>query len=81
MAHIKATATTKGNRDSKPKHLGVKVFGGGKVISGNIIIRQKGSKFNPGEGTRMGHDFTIYAIKSGIVEFLHKHDKIWTTIK
>ncbi len=81
MAHIKATATTKGNRDSKPKNLGVKKFGGEKVINGNIIIRQKGSKFNPGEGTRMGRDYTIYAVKSGVVSFLDKHDDKFVYVK
>lgn len=69
MAHIKTGATTKGNRDSISKRRGVKVYGGAKVIPGNIIVRQKGTKFNSGSGTRLGKDFTIYAIKSGVVEF------------
>ncbi len=69
MAHIKTAGTTKGNRDSISKRLGVKVYGGEKVISGNIIVRQKGTKFNAGSGTKLGNDFTIYAIKDGIVHF------------
>lgn len=69
MAHVKAGGTTKGNRDAVGKRLGVKIYGGSKVKSGNIIVRQRGSKFTPGIGTRSGKDFTIYAIKEGIVQF------------
>jgi large subunit ribosomal protein L27 len=69
MAHIKTGTTTKGNRDALGKRLGVKVYGGGKVKSGNIIVRQRGTKINPGTGTKLGKDFTIYAIASGIVHF------------
>lgn len=69
MAHIKTAGTTKGNRDSISKRLGVKAYGGEKVISGNIIIRQKGTKFNAGTGTKLGKDFTIYAVRDGIVHF------------
>ena len=69
MAHTKASATTKGNRDSIAKRLGVKVFAGQSVINGNIIVRQKGTKFNAGPGTKLGEDYTIYAVKDGIVQF------------
>ncbi len=69
MAHIKTGGTTKGNRDSIGKRLGVKVYGGSKVISGNIIVRQKGTKYRAGKGTKLGKDFTIYAIKNGVVNF------------
>lgn len=69
MAHIKTGAATSGNRDSKAKRLGVKVYGGGKVVSGNIIVRQKGTKFNAGLGTKLGKDFTIFATKTGVVNF------------
>ncbi len=81
MAHIKATATTKGNRDSIAKRLGVKVFAGEKVQPGSIIIRQKGTKFNPGDGTRMGNDYTIYAVKVGIVEFAQSHDNKFVHVR
>jgi len=81
MAHIKATGTTKGNRDSIAKRLGIKLFGGEKAINGNILVRQKGSKFNAGPGTKMGKDFTIYAVKDGVVEFFKKESKQWLTIK
>lgn len=69
MAHIKTGGTTRGNRDSEGKRLGVKVYGGTQVIPGNIIIRQRGTRVHPGEGTKLGRDFTIYAVKSGIVQF------------
>lgn len=72
MAHIKAGGVTKGNRDSVSKRLGIKVFGGQKVIPGNIIVRQRGTKFHPGDGTGMGKDHTIYAIKEGEVKFREK---------
>lgn len=81
MAHIKATGTTKGNRDSRPKNLGVKMFAGQKAIPGNILIRQRGTKFHPGLGTKKGKDDTIYAVKEGAVDFVYKQDKIWLTIK
>ena len=69
MAHIKTGGATKGNRDSISKRLGVKLFGGEKVINGNIIIRQRGTQVHAGVGTKHGKDFTIYAVKTGVVEF------------
>jgi len=69
MAHTKAKSTTKLGRDSESKRLGVKLSGGQVAISGNIIIRQRGSKFMAGEGVKIGKDDTIYAIKSGKVKF------------
>lgn len=72
MAHTKAGGTAKTNRDSVSKRLGVKRYGGEKVESGNIIIRQKGSHFASGVGTKLGNDFTIYSIASGKVQFSKK---------
>lgn len=69
MAHTKAQGSVKGNRDSIAKRLGIKVYGGASVISGNIIVRQKGTKFFPGDGVKMGKDYTLYAIKTGQVNF------------
>jgi large subunit ribosomal protein L27 len=69
MAHTKAQGSVKGNRDSRPKMLGVKVYGGGSVINGNIIVRQRGTKFHAGDGVSMGKDHTLYAIKDGTVNF------------
>ncbi len=75
MAHTKAQGSVKGNRDSISKRLGVKVYGGEKVIPGNIIVRQRGAKFFPGENARMGKDFTIFALTSGVVNFKTKKGK------
>ena len=75
MAHKKGGGTTKTNRDSISKRLGVKAYGGEKVSVGNIIIRQKGNKFYPGVGTKQGNDYTIFAIQSGEVKFLKRKDK------
>lgn len=69
MAHTKSQGAVKGNRDSISKRLGVKSFGGEIVRSGNIIVRQKGSKFFAGIGTTMGKDFTITAMVDGKVDF------------
>ena len=75
MAHTKAQGSVKGNRDSIAKRLGVKKYGGDEVISGNIIIRQRGSNFFPGEGVKRGRDFTLYAVKQGIVNFAQHKGK------
>ncbi len=75
MAHKKAGSTAKTNRDSISKRLGVKKYAGEKVIPGNIIVRQKGNKFYPGSGTRIGNDFTIYATDEGKVEFKKRQGK------
>ncbi|MBA3723806.1 MAG: 50S ribosomal protein L27 [Candidatus Levybacteria bacterium] len=69
MAHTKAQGSVKGNRDSRPKRRGVKVYGGSKVSPGGIIIRQVGSRVNPGPGVLMGRDFTLFAIEEGTVKF------------
>jgi large subunit ribosomal protein L27 len=75
MAHTKAQGSVKGNRDSVAKRLGVKLYGGQKAIAGNILIRQKGSKFTPGQGVGMGKDFTLFALIDGIVNFKLKQGK------
>jgi large subunit ribosomal protein L27 len=69
MAHTKSQGAVRGNRDSISKRLGVKVFGGQKVISGNIILRQRGTKMHPGQNTAMGRDYTIFATSDGVVNF------------
>lgn len=81
MAHIKAGGVTKGNRDSIAKRLGVKVYAGEKVIPGNIIIRQRGTKFHPGLGVKMGKDFTIFAIKEGLVKFKNKYKDKYVSVE
>jgi large subunit ribosomal protein L27 len=69
MAHTKAQGSVKGNRDSRPKRRGVKLYGGQKAEPGNIIVRQVGTKFFPGNGVSMGKDYTLFAIASGKVSF------------
>lgn len=75
MAHTKAQGSVKGNRDSRPKMLGIKVYGGSKVTSGSIIVRQRGTKFNPGDGVGMGKDFTLFALREGTVHVRTLHGK------
>ena len=75
MAHKKAGSTANTNRDSISKRLGVKRYGGELVTPGHILIRQKGNKFNGGEGTKQGNDFTIFAIAEGRVRFKTKLGK------
>lgn len=75
MAHKKAGGSAATNRDSNSKRLGVKMFGGEMAQNGNIIIRQKGTKYHPGVGVKLGNDFTIYAVTSGKVKFTQKLGK------
>ncbi|KAF5443952.1 hypothetical protein F2P56_036465, partial [Juglans regia] len=65
----KTAGSSKNGRDSKPKNLGVKKFGGERVIPGNIIVRQRGTRFHPGNYVGMGRDHTLYALKQGLVKF------------
>ncbi|KAM7267395.1 hypothetical protein ACFE04_009561 [Oxalis oulophora] len=65
----KTAGSTKNGRDSKPKNLGVKKFGGERVIPGNIIVRQRGTRFHPGDYVGIGKDHTLYALKEGSVKF------------
>ena len=69
MAHTKAQGAVKGNRDSISKRLGIKLYGGQKAKSGNIIARQRGTKVHPGLGVGMGKDYTLFARISGAVKF------------
>ncbi|MBT3236023.1 MAG: 50S ribosomal protein L27 [Bdellovibrionales bacterium] len=71
MAHKKAGGSTNNGRDSNPNMYGVKKYGGERVIAGNIIVRQCGSKFHAGKGVGMGKDFTLFALKDGNVQFGH----------
>ena len=72
MAHKKGQGSTQNNRDSVGRRLGVKKYGGEKVIPGNIIIRQRGTKVHPGTGVGMGKDHTIFALVEGVVKFENK---------
>ena len=69
MAHKKGAGSTKNGRDSNSKSLGVKVYGGANVVAGNILVRQRGLKIKPGSNVDFGKDFTLYALKSGVVEY------------
>ena len=77
MAHKKGKGSTKNGRDSTSKRLGVKVFGGQSVVSGNIIIRQRGTRFLPGENVGVGKDFTLFAKTFGIVTFENEQIAFW----
>ena len=69
MAHKKGEGKVKNGRESESKRLGIKVFGGQKVIAGNIIVRQRGTKHNPGKGVGIGKDHTLFALIPGTVAF------------
>lgn len=72
MAHKKAGGSSRNGRDSAGRRLGVKKYGGEEVISGNIIIRQRGTKYHPGENVGIGKDHTIFAVTQGKVEFTRR---------
>lgn len=73
MAHKKGVGSSRNGRDSNPQYLGVKMYGGEYVIPGNIIVRQRGTKFHPGNNVGLGKDYTIFSLIEGKVEFkLHK---------
>ena len=69
MAHKKGEGSVKNGRDSQSKRLGVKIFGGQPVISGNIIVRQRGTTYHPGKNVGVGKDYTLFALSDGVVEF------------
>ena len=74
MAHKKGEGSVKNGRDSNSKRLGVKIFGGQPAINGNIIIRQRGTKFHPGKNVGLGKDFTLFALTDGLVQFKRTRD-------
>ena len=69
MAHKKGQGSSRNGRDSQSKRLGVKKFGGQSVIAGNILVRQRGTKFSPGRNVGLGRDWTLFALTDGRVEF------------
>ncbi|MFG6139432.1 50S ribosomal protein L27 [Halomonas sp. B23F22_10] len=75
MAHKKAAGSTRNGRDSESKRLGVKLFGGQSVAPGNIIVRQRGTKFHAGTGVGIGKDHTLFALDEGVVKFETKGPK------
>src|SRR5690554_7757193 len=74
MAHKKGVGSSKNGRESHSKRLGVKIYGGQAAIAGNILVRQRGSKHNPGENVYMGKDHTLHARVDGVVKFTKKKD-------
>ena len=72
MAHKKAGGSTRNGRDSNPKYLGVKRYGGQEINAGTIIIRQRGTQYHPGQNVGMGRDHTLYALVGGKVAFVRK---------
>ena len=82
MAHKKGAGSSRNGRDSEGKRLGVKLFGGQHVKAGNIIIRQRGTRHNPGLNVGMGRDHTLFALTDGKVEFTkRKENKIFVSVK
>jgi large subunit ribosomal protein L27 len=69
MAHKKGQGSSRNGRDSNPQYLGVKRFGGQKVLAGNILVRQRGTKFHPGNNVKKGGDDTLFAVIDGVVKF------------
>jgi large subunit ribosomal protein L27 len=80
MAHKKAGGSTRNGRDSNPKYLGVKIYGGQAVKGGNIIVRQRGTQFHPGKNVGLGRDHTLFALADGKVEFTVKGAKKQRTV-
>ena len=76
MAHKKGQGTSKNGRDSAAQRLGIKKFGGQQVIAGNIIVRQRGTRFHPGTNVGMGRDHTLFALKDGVVKFDKERRKV-----
>ncbi len=82
MAHKKAGGSSRNGRDTAGRRLGVKKFGGESVVSGNILVRQRGTKWHPGTGVGMGTDHTIFAVVDGTVEFTTKrNDRVYVSVK
>ena len=75
MAHKKGVGSSRNGRDSNPQYPGVKRYGGERVVAGNIIVTQRGTRFHPGKNVGLGNDHTIFALVDGIVKFEHKDKK------
>ncbi|MFN6375495.1 MAG: 50S ribosomal protein L27 [Chitinophagia bacterium] len=81
MAHKKGEGSVKNGRDSQSKRLGIKIFGGQPAVSGNIILKQRGTQYHPGKNVGLGKDFTIFATTDGVVEFRKsKNNKTFVSI-
>lgn len=81
MAHKKGVGSSDNGRDSNSKRLGVKLFGGQTAVAGNIIIRQRGTKFHPGKNVGIGRDFTLFALTDGTINFqTKKRDRTYVNV-
>ncbi|ATD67278.1 MULTISPECIES: 50S ribosomal protein L27 [Luteimonas] len=80
MAHKKGVGSSRNGRDSNPKYLGVKIYGGQEIEAGNIIVRQRGTQFHPGAGVGLGRDHTLFALVDGKVAFGTKGPKNRRTV-
>lgn len=76
----KASGAGRNGRDSNPKYLGFKKYDGQQVVAGNIILRQRGTKFWPGQNVGMGRDFTLFALKDGVVKIVSKNNRRYVTV-
>jgi large subunit ribosomal protein L27 len=80
MAHKKGLGSSRNGRDSNPKMLGVKIFDGQTVKAGMILVRQRGTRFRPGEGASLGRDDTIFAVRDGVVSFRRSGERRFVTV-
>ncbi len=81
MAHKKGAGSSDNGRDSKSKRLGVKLYGGQRAVAGNVLVRQRGTQFHPGDNVYMGRDHTLFAKVHGVVEFRRrKNDRVFVSV-
>jgi large subunit ribosomal protein L27 len=80
MAHKKGLGSSRNGRDSQSKRLGVKIFDGQVVKAGMIIVRQRGTRFRPGDGTGLGRDDTVFALREGVVKFRRSGERRFVTV-
>lgn len=80
MAHKKAGGSSRNGRDTAGKRLGVKKFGGEAAVPGNILVRQRGTKWHPGKGVGLGRDYTIYAVVEGEVKFKERDGRTYVSV-
>lgn len=81
FAHKKGAGSSKNGRDSQPKMLGVKLYGGQEVLAGNIIVRQRGTRFHAGDNVMMGRDFTLFAVADGKVKFESRNARTYVSVE
>ena len=81
MAHKKGLGSTRNNRDSNPKYLGIKKFGGEPVLAGSILVRQRGTQWHPGQNVGIGRDHTLFALVNGVVRFEMRGKKSRQTVR